>query len=158
MALAPRAGIAEDMTRDDNGRGFERDETDTSFSQLVDQLVVEGDELAEAAGRRARRKLAEMAPGYERQPVLCLTRGFTFRASTDAPQTLPAPSGSGQLQCDRCQGWFGFTGWTCSACQAVGAQVTPASQPSPVPAPKCGWACPSCGCLNPDGHVSCGYC
>ncbi|MFJ9214437.1 hypothetical protein [Streptomyces sp. NPDC102264] len=20
------------------------------------------------------------------------------------------------------------------------------------------WACPNCGCLNPDGHVSCGFC
>ncbi len=20
------------------------------------------------------------------------------------------------------------------------------------------WACPNCGCLNDDGHVSCGFC
>lgn len=40
--VAPRAGIADDMTEDDNGRGYERDETDSVFRQLVDQLVVDG--------------------------------------------------------------------------------------------------------------------
>ncbi|GGS24551.1 hypothetical protein GCM10010284_66860 [Streptomyces rubiginosohelvolus] len=69
----PRAGLADDMTRDDNRRGFERDETDT-FQQLVQQLVVDGDDRAAAAGRRARRTLQEMYPGYERQPVLILHR------------------------------------------------------------------------------------
>lgn len=70
---APRAGLADDMTRDDNRRGFERDETDT-FQQLVQQLVDDGDDRAAAAGRRARRTLQEMNPGYERQPVLILHR------------------------------------------------------------------------------------
>lgn len=70
---APRAGLADDMTRDDNRRGFERDETDT-FHQLVQQLVVDGDDRAAAAGRRARRTLQEMNPGYVRQPVLILHR------------------------------------------------------------------------------------
>ncbi|MFF3036391.1 hypothetical protein ACFVS7_35960 [Streptomyces rubiginosohelvolus] len=70
---APRAGLADDMTRDDNRRGFERDETDT-FQQLVQQLVDDGDDRAAAAGRRARRTLQEMNPGYVRQPVLILHR------------------------------------------------------------------------------------
>ncbi|MFZ4277890.1 hypothetical protein ACOZFM_34865 [Streptomyces arboris] len=68
---APRAGLADDMTRDDNRRGFERDETD-QFRQLVQQLVDDGDDRAASAGRRARRTLQEMAPGYKRQPVLTL--------------------------------------------------------------------------------------
>ncbi|MFE1335858.1 hypothetical protein [Streptomyces microflavus] len=69
----PRAGLAKDMTEDDNRRGFERDETDT-FHQLVKQLVDDGDDRATVAGRRARRTLQEMAPGYVRQPVLILHR------------------------------------------------------------------------------------
>lgn len=68
---APRAGLADDMTRDDNRRGFERDETD-QFHQLVQQLVDGGDDRAAGAGRRVRRTLQEMAPGYVRQPVLTL--------------------------------------------------------------------------------------
>ncbi|MFF0509152.1 hypothetical protein ACFYUH_36980 [Streptomyces fimicarius] len=66
---APRAGLA-----DNNNRGPERDETDRCFRQLVHQLVVDGDDRAEKAGRRARRTLQEMDPGYERQPVLILHR------------------------------------------------------------------------------------
>ncbi|MET8502974.1 hypothetical protein [Streptomyces microflavus] len=69
----PRAGLAKDMTEDDNRRGFERDETDT-FHQLVRQLVDDGDDRATVAGRRARRTLQEMDPGYVRQPVLILHR------------------------------------------------------------------------------------
>ncbi|WP_405393481.1 hypothetical protein OG596_38330 (plasmid) [Streptomyces sp. NBC_01102] len=77
-ALAPRAGVAEEIGRKDDrggddGRGYERDETD-QFHQVVRHLVVEGDDRARAAGRQARRTLAEMAPGYERQPVLVLHR------------------------------------------------------------------------------------
>ncbi|MFF9691029.1 hypothetical protein [Streptomyces sp. NPDC014623] len=68
---APRAGLADDMTEGDNRRGFERDETDT-FHRLVQQLVDDGDDRAASAGRRARRTLQEMIPGYKRQPVLNL--------------------------------------------------------------------------------------
>lgn len=70
---APRAGLADDMTRDDDARGPERDETDR-FHQLVQQLVVDGDNHAASASRRARRTLQEMDPGYTRQPVLILHR------------------------------------------------------------------------------------
>lgn len=71
VLLAPRAGLADDMTEDDNNRGPERDETDT-FHRLVQQLVDDGDDRATVAGRRARRTLQEMIPGYIRQPVLTL--------------------------------------------------------------------------------------
>lgn len=37
--VRPRAGIAEDMTEDDNSRGFERDETDTNFWRIVTKLA-----------------------------------------------------------------------------------------------------------------------
>ncbi|MDX3433890.1 hypothetical protein PV664_33955 [Streptomyces sp. ME01-18a] len=128
---APRAGLADDMERDDNRRGFERDETDTAFHRLVDHLVVDGDDRARSAGRRTRRTLAEMDPGYQRQPVLLLTRPLTFRSANDACPlcgfwkcrcggVAPAPAeSSGQLQCDQCSGWFGFTGWTCPACKQL---------------------------------------
>lgn len=62
---APSAGRADDMTRP---------ETPDRFRQLVQQLVVDGDTRAAGAGRRARRTLQEMAPGYTRQPVLILHR------------------------------------------------------------------------------------
>ncbi|MCX4799922.1 hypothetical protein OG497_39460 [Streptomyces sp. NBC_01242] len=76
-ATAPRAGTIDD------GKGYERDETD-QFHQLVQQLVADGDDRAQAAGRRARRTLAEMAPGYDRQPILYLTRPLPMRAADDA--------------------------------------------------------------------------
>ncbi|MFJ2629975.1 hypothetical protein ACIO6T_43310 [Streptomyces sp. NPDC087532] len=53
------------------------DETE-QFHQLVQQLVADGDDRAQTAGRRARRTLAEMAPGYDRQPILYLTRPLTM--------------------------------------------------------------------------------
>ncbi|MFC9035419.1 hypothetical protein [Streptomyces arboris] len=69
----PSFGIYDDMTEDDNSRGPERDESE-QFRQLVQQLVDDGDDRATVAGRRARRTLQEMAPGYDRQPVLILHR------------------------------------------------------------------------------------
>ncbi|MFD3492302.1 hypothetical protein ACFWWB_17285 [Streptomyces sp. NPDC058690] len=86
--LTPRAGTIDDIRREDDcggddGRGNERDETDR-FHRVVRQLVVDGDDRARATGRRARRTLAEMAPGYARQPVLQLIRSLNFRAADDA--------------------------------------------------------------------------
>lgn len=93
-ALAPRAGAADEVGReigreDDrsghNGSGYERDETDTSFHQLVHRLVADSDDRARAASRCARRTYADMVPGaYERQPVLLLTRPLPMRAGDDA--------------------------------------------------------------------------
>ncbi|MER5362452.1 hypothetical protein [Streptomyces sp. NPDC002785] len=150
--LAPRAGTIDDIRREDDAKGYERDETDR-FNQLVRSLVIDGDRRAELGGRRARRTLAEMTPGYTRQPVLLLTRPL--------PVT---PSGNGNQQCDQCGGWFGVTSWTCSACQNLGrvAAVPPIRTAPPAKSglldPDSSWACPNCGCLNADGHASCGYC
>ncbi|MFE3151188.1 MULTISPECIES: hypothetical protein [unclassified Streptomyces] len=94
-ALAPRAGAADEVGReigreDDrsghNGSGYERDETDTSFHQLVGCLVVDGDDRARTAGRRAHRTFADMVPGaYDRQPVLRMTTAdIVFKASEQA--------------------------------------------------------------------------
>ncbi|MFF0051638.1 hypothetical protein [Streptomyces sp. NPDC005498] len=63
--------------------GIRRAET-IQFRQLVDHLVADGDDRARAAGRQARRTLAEMVPGYAPQPVLRLTRSLDFRAADDA--------------------------------------------------------------------------
>ncbi|WUT01717.1 hypothetical protein OHA46_33715 (plasmid) [Streptomyces sp. NBC_00708] len=81
--IPPRAGGIDDIRREDDAKGFERDETD-QFHQLVDRLVADGDTRARTAGRRARRTLTEMDPGYERQPVLQLTRPLTFQRADDA--------------------------------------------------------------------------
>ncbi|MEV5605729.1 hypothetical protein AB0L33_30265 [Streptomyces sp. NPDC052299] len=83
LTPAPRAGGIDDIRREDDARGYERDETD-QFHRLVDRLVFDGDSRAEAAGRRARRTLAEMAPGYQRQPFLRLVRPLTFQRADDA--------------------------------------------------------------------------
>ncbi|WP_381805499.1 hypothetical protein [Streptomyces niveus] len=115
-----RAGKIDDIRREDDnggddGRGYERDETDNrlrpvaaadlepapdlpplpkqdpgrdtvtpdEFHQFVARLVGDGDSRAASVGRRARRTLTEMAPGYIRQPVLRLTGPVTFRAGAN---------------------------------------------------------------------------
>ncbi|MFJ1774981.1 hypothetical protein ACIOFQ_32850 [[Kitasatospora] papulosa] len=140
-ALTPRSGWLEGEERKDNQRGYERDETD-QVHQLVKRLVADGDTRAEFAGRQARRTLAEMAPGYQRQPVLLLTRPLSYRSADDACPlcgywscrcggVAPAPTeNSGQLQCDTCGQWLGVTGWTCSACQQLQGAALP-MRPTP---------------------------
>ncbi|MFC8263687.1 hypothetical protein ACFUNF_40325 [Streptomyces sp. NPDC057291] len=86
--LTPCAGTIDDIRREDDrggddGRGYERDETD-QIHRVVRQLVADSDDRARAAGRWARRTLAEMAPGYARQPILRLIRPLNFRAADDA--------------------------------------------------------------------------
>ncbi|MFF8696753.1 hypothetical protein ACF08W_31520 [Streptomyces sp. NPDC015144] len=173
------AGVIEEIGREDDrgghdGRGYERDETDTAFRQLVQHLVDHGDARAQKADRHARRTYADMVPGdYARQPVLHLTSPLDYRSADDAcvicgfwtckcggiapaqkadrragrtyaemspgpsytcqpvlrmtttsitftPSAQPAPHGNGRMQCDRCNGWFGVTAWTCDACRAAG--------------------------------------
>ncbi|MEU2762964.1 hypothetical protein [Streptomyces sp. NPDC007094] len=126
----PRAGVADDIRREDDrgghdGRGYERDETDR-FHQLVRQLTDQGDGLAVAAGRQARRTFAQMAPGQSRQPMLLMTRPLTFTPS------LPAGPAAGR-SCKSCGGTGGRTvdtssdgvsrqHWqTCTTCNGTGA-------------------------------------
>ncbi|MFJ9690361.1 hypothetical protein ACIRRX_32310 [Streptomyces bacillaris] len=126
----PRAGVADDIRREDDrgghdGRGYERDETDR-FHQLARQLTAEGDSLAVAAGRQARRTFAQMAPGQSRQPVLLMPRPLTFTPSLPAG---PLAGGS----CGSCGGSGGKTidtsadgvtrqHWqTCTTCNGTGA-------------------------------------
>ncbi|WP_435841873.1 hypothetical protein [Streptomyces globisporus] len=81
---------------EDNQRGYERDETD-QFRRVVGRLVADGDRRAAAAGRRARRTRAEMAPGQAPQPVLYMTRPLRFAPSAPASQTgRPCTSCGGQ--------------------------------------------------------------
>ncbi|MFG3532748.1 hypothetical protein ACGF8B_39470 [Streptomyces sp. NPDC047917] len=83
MATRPRAGRYEDEEQQDNDLGPMPDETE-QYHRLVRQLVADGDHRARSAGRHARRTLAEMAPGYEQQPVLRLTGPLTFQSADDA--------------------------------------------------------------------------
>ncbi|MER8268020.1 hypothetical protein ABT007_27915 [Streptomyces griseus] len=94
------------MEEDDNAKGFERDETD-QFHQVVRRLTDHGDRRAAVAGRRARRTLAEMAPGQSRQPVLHLTRPLTF--------TPTAPAGP-------------VAGGACTSCSGAGGKVVDTSE------------------------------
>ncbi|MEU1798259.1 hypothetical protein [Streptomyces californicus] len=109
---------------EDNQKGYERDETDT-FHQFVGRLVLGGDHRAAAAGRQARRTLAQIAPGATRQPVLLLTRPLTFTPSAPAG---PVAGGT----CGSCNGAGGKTidtsgdgvtrqHWqTCTSCSGTG--------------------------------------
>ncbi|MGN5392455.1 hypothetical protein [Streptomyces sp. JL7001] len=55
----PNAGIIDDIEREDNKKGFEPEDL-AAFHQLVRHLTADGDRRAARAGRKARRKLAEM--------------------------------------------------------------------------------------------------
>ncbi|MCQ1579325.1 hypothetical protein [Streptomyces parvus] len=104
------AGGYGDWEKDENQRGYERDETD-QFHQVVRRLTDDGDRRAHAAGRHARRTYAEMAPGQTRQPVLRMTRQLTF-----------TPSVSSRIAEDACA-WCGS--WLCT-----GNCFAPAPTPS----------------------------
>ncbi|MEU9418401.1 hypothetical protein [Streptomyces sp. NPDC048272] len=104
--LTPRAGKIDDIRREDDSRGYERDETD-SLHQVGTLLLTmaERDDARIPEGRRARRTLAEMAPGYIRPPLLRFN--VPVRAADDA--------------CGLC----GY--WTCRCGQNT---ADPARQPS----------------------------
>ncbi|GGZ96811.1 hypothetical protein GCM10010371_65920 [Streptomyces subrutilus] len=80
--LTPCAGKIDDIRREDDSRGYERDETDC-LHQLGTLLLrmVRTDDARIPDGRRARRTLAEMMPGYVRPPLLTL---LPPRAADDA--------------------------------------------------------------------------
>ncbi|MET9957112.1 hypothetical protein ABZ135_36930 [Streptomyces sp. NPDC006339] len=105
---------------------------------LLDDMTAEGDARAERAGRRARRTLQEMAPGYTRQPVLTLYRPamandacpLCTRWSCDGTNcpagAAPAPTAAATVaaasgQCQHCGAWFeDWNGGTCDACRMAG--------------------------------------
>ncbi|MGW5098192.1 hypothetical protein ACWEQ1_32165 [Streptomyces nodosus] len=111
------------------------------LGDLLARMVREADARV-PGGRRVRRTLQEMMPGYERQPLLTLHRPVMAddacplcgRWSCDPSNcppagVAPAPATANTgMQCDVCGGWFGVaaapsgpvTAWTCSACQALG--------------------------------------
>ncbi|MZE55028.1 hypothetical protein GTY86_27875 [Streptomyces sp. SID5770] len=60
------------------------------LGRLLDRMRVAGDIRAVLNGRQARRTLQEMAPGYERQPILRLT---------------PAPRAGAEDACPICSYW-----------------------------------------------------
>ncbi|MFE6727839.1 hypothetical protein ACFVDN_08110 [Streptomyces californicus] len=125
----PRAGVADDIRREDDrgghdGRGYERDETDR-FHQLARQLTAEGDGLAAAAGRQARRTLAQTDPGTTRQPVLLMTWPLIFTASVPAgPVTGRACGdcgGAGGKSVDTSGDGVSRQHWqTCTSCSGTG--------------------------------------
>ncbi|MCT2546244.1 hypothetical protein [Streptomyces atratus] len=53
-----RAGLADDMTEDDNQRGYERDETENLHQ--VRHFVADGDRCVGRAGRHVGRPLTRM--------------------------------------------------------------------------------------------------
>ncbi|MFJ6355171.1 hypothetical protein ACIQKB_37650 [Streptomyces sp. NPDC092046] len=67
-----RGGLSDEARKiesEDDARGFEPED---ALDRVVHQFVADGDARAVRAGRRARRTLGEMMPGYERQPILIL--------------------------------------------------------------------------------------
>ncbi|MER6393937.1 hypothetical protein ABT236_36495 [Streptomyces sp. NPDC001523] len=110
--LTPRAGKIDDIRREEEDRGYERDETD-SLHQVGSLLLTmaEGDDARIPEGRRARRTLAEMAPGYVRPPLLrfnvptraadeaCALCGWwTCRCGQNAAVASPQPSATGLVR------------------------------------------------------------
>ncbi|MDX3538068.1 hypothetical protein PV721_27695 [Streptomyces sp. MB09-01] len=104
--LTPRAGKIDDIRREDDNKGLERD--DDAYHQLGQALLAmaDTDDARIPAERRARRTLTEMAPGYIRPPLLSFNT-LSFRAAEDA--------------CVLC-GW-----WTCRCGQNA---AVPAPSPS----------------------------
>ncbi|MFE6911921.1 hypothetical protein [Streptomyces erythrochromogenes] len=110
--LTPRAGKIDDIRREDDSRGYERDETDSLHQHGTLLLTMaERDDARIPGGRRARRTLAEMAPGYVRPPLLscnvpfraaddaCVLCGFwTCRCGQNAAAPAPTPSVTGTIR------------------------------------------------------------
>jgi hypothetical protein len=107
------------------------------LGNLLTRIVREADTRI-PAGRRARRTLQEMVPGYERQPVLVLHRPSMLdwcplceSYHCDPANCPPASAGPAPvtanfgLQCAVCGGRFNAlpgpaVGWTCDACKNNG--------------------------------------
>lgn len=123
-----------------------RPNADRQLGELLTRVAREADTRI-AVGRRARRTVQEMMPGYERQPVLTLYRpvmaddacplcgrwscnGSDCPPSSAAPTSAPPATSSG-MQCDVCGGTFGA------------APPSPAGMQLAVPAPTA-WTCSAC--------------
>ncbi|MER8233197.1 hypothetical protein [Streptomyces sp. NPDC094049] len=87
-----RAGTVDDIEREEEGKGLEPYDDLAALHQLVRHLVADGDHRALRSGRRARRTLAETAPGYTRQPVLTLHRP---RMAESCPLCAQSPCAEG---------------------------------------------------------------
>ncbi len=125
--LAPRAGTIGDTIRreddqsGDDGRGYERDETER-FYRIVKQLVVDGDDRAAVAGRRARRTLKDMT-GQSLPPVLqMLTRTVTFAPSAPAAgAACTSCQGAGGKEVDTSSDGVSRQNWqSCQPCGGTG--------------------------------------
>ncbi|EDY50468.1 hypothetical protein CRV15_28775 (plasmid) [Streptomyces clavuligerus] len=68
------AGVVDDVQDEEEREWLEpHDKPAQWFHRLVRHLTADGDQRAAAADRKARRTLAEMAPGHVRQPLLTPT-------------------------------------------------------------------------------------
>ncbi|MFB8442735.1 hypothetical protein ACFC7A_27160 [Streptomyces niveus] len=105
-----RAGTIDDIRREDDnggddGRGYERDETDNLFHQLVRHLVADGDQRAARAGRRAPRLLSEMKDRLAPRMVAC-----------------PSCNGNGGTTTTTTSGGVTRSSWkSCSSCNGRGS-------------------------------------
>ncbi|WP_052499848.1 hypothetical protein [Streptomyces vietnamensis] len=68
--LSVRAGVVDDIEREDDAKGYE---PEARLHELVQRLVADGDRRAQQAGLRARRTLGQMDPGHQRRELLTLT-------------------------------------------------------------------------------------
>lgn len=97
-----RAGWVEDEEERDNERGFERDETDNSFYQLVRHLVADGDQRAARAGRRAPRLLSEMEDRLTSRMAAC--GSCNGAGGTTTTTTSGGVTRSSWKSCGSCRG------------------------------------------------------
>ncbi|MFB7764223.1 hypothetical protein [Streptomyces xiamenensis] len=110
-ALPVELGVIDDIERDDNARGPMRDETDTAFFDLVQQLLV-----VPSAGPACCGQIMEPtgAPGCWRCPQ-CGATVTPFHLATAAPAAPTSQysccgrpmtqRGVSRWECDRCHGW-----------------------------------------------------
>ncbi|MFD5891123.1 hypothetical protein ACFWHQ_34880 [Streptomyces sp. NPDC060334] len=111
--LTPRAGKIDDIRREEEDRGYERDETDSHNQRLGRLLVrmVRDSDATIPPEHQARRTLAEMAPGYIRPPLLtfnvpvraadeaCGLCGYwTCRCGQSATVPAPPPRATGMVR------------------------------------------------------------
>ncbi|MGW1189297.1 hypothetical protein [Streptomyces sp. NPDC002559] len=126
MATPLQAGDIDEIHREDessghNGSGYELDETEAAFRQLVGRLVAVGDDRARSAGRHTRRTYADMVPGaYDRQPVLRMTRvDIVFEASRACGSCRGQ---GGRMEDTSADGVIRQNWVTCGSCRGSGVQ------------------------------------